>query len=337
MNRFLLTLAFLSILSCNPALKPDQVDDPEEPQDITDVIEDNIVAEKECWVPETKNSDDRAFAKDIPWNIGDKVLLLGSDQSFEGCTTHTEYYDNNGQLIGGSTHTTHPTKKTICTVSKANGLKCTLIPDTPLEEGTYRAIYPVYEYVWYDIIHLSFLYSDWDELDSKHQDIVISDPVAYKEGHKLKFEMKHICALIDIDIYPPKSGEFSMIKLFAQNTVFPGKADYWLDKDYIIDEISQGWLNYTTLRGEGCEFVEGKAFSTTTGLLPIQYNGMPMTIHLIYKDKSHYVSDSFAMPSLNFGVENRLTVGGFKETTEPLHGLWGKYYNDSDGKPYNVK
>lgn len=320
------TLAALAVISCT-ANRIDSPDSPDTPDPVNAV---EISAEKESWVPVTRASDDRAFAKDLPWSEGDKVLLLSSDQSVEGCTT-TETWDG-----GGSVTTGHPNKKIICTVSKANGLKCTLLSETPLEEGTYRAFYPVYDYLWYDYVHLSFLYEDWKELDSKHQDLVISDPVEYKEGHQLKFVMKHICALIDIDIYPPKTGNYSYLKIFADSPVFAGKADIYLDKPYNVDEFASGWLNFTTLRGEGNALQEGTVFETSTGLLPIEYNGMPMCIHLVYDDGIHYVSAPFAMPTLHFGEENKLIVRDFQVTNQPMQGLWGDYYGDTSPSPYDV-
>ena len=330
MKRLFYSFAFLAALSCT-ALSEDPAENP----DNQDVTEDLISAEKKSWIPATRGSDDRAFAKDIPWEDGDRVLLLGSDQSYEGCTIREERYEN-GVLVGGSVHTVHPVKKTFCTVVKAAGLKCTLVPETPLEEGTYRAIYPVYEYLWYDMIHLSFLYEDWKELDFMHQDIVISDPVTYKKDHKLSFVMNHVCALADIDIYPPKSGPYAYLKLFAQEPVFAGKAEYWFDKEYDVDDIAQGWLNFTTLRGAGRTMEAGTVFPTSTGLLPVQYDGMPMCIHLVYEDGTHYVSEPFAMPSLRFGEVNSLVVKNFSETDQPMQGLWGDVYRDPSPSPYSV-
>lgn len=330
MKRLFYTFAFLTVLSCTAF-----PEDPAENLDNQDVIEDLISAEKKSWAPATRGSDELAFAKDIPWEVGDRVLLLGSDQRYEDCTIREDHYEN-GVLVGGSVYTAHPVKKTFCTVSKAAGLKCTLVPDTPLEEGTYRAIYPVYEYLWYDMIHLSFLYEDWQELDFKHQDIVISDPVTYKENHKLSFVMKHVCALTDMDIYPPKTGKYSYLKLFAREPVFAGKAEYWFDNEYDVDDIADGWLNFTTLRGEGRSMEAGVVFPTSTGLLPVQYDGMPMCIHLVYEDGTHYVSETFDMPSLQFGEVNSLVVKNFSETDQPLQGLWGDYYRDPSPSPYPV-
>lgn len=325
MKHLILALASLAVLSCTaaPSITPETPDVPETP----DIAEPDglISAEKQSWVVATKSSDDRAFAKDIPWVEGDKVLLLSSKQSLEGCTV----VDGFGMYVVKAT-------KTLCTVAKASGLKCTLVPDEPLEPGTYRAFYPVYDYAWYDFLHLSFLYEDWDELDFKHQDIVVSDPVEYKDGGKLAFVMKHVCGLIDIDVYPPKSGTYSYLKLFAETTVFAGKADYRLDREYNIDEIASGWLNFTTLRGDGNDLKAGVVFPTSTGLLPVQYNGMPVCIHLIYTDGTHYVSAPIAMPSLKFGEAAKLEVRDFKETIEPMRGLWGDYCGDGSGKPYPV-
>lgn len=315
MKRILISFAALAAISCSSV--PATVESPEE-------IKDAISAEKKSWVISTKSSDDRFFAKDIPWKEGDKVLLLGSDQNLDNCLQNRE--DING----------HPFKKTICTVVKADGLKCELVSQTPIEEGTYRAVFPVYDYAWYDYLHLSFLYEDWNELDYTHQDIVISDPVEFTQDHKMSFVMKHVCALVDIDIYPPKSGSFSYLKLFAQYPSFAGKAEYFIDKEYDVNEIASGWLNYTTLRGSGRDLKEGELFQTSTGLLPIQYDGMQMRVHIVYTDGTHYISEPIAMPSLSFGLESNFVVKDFKQTFEPFLGMWGEYYGDQSGEPFPV-
>ena len=307
MRRFFYTLTVLFVVSCTSVHV-----DPEKA-----LVTQEFSAEKESWSFATKASDDGIFVNDIPWHEGDKVMLLRADQTLDACT--------------GS-----PFKKTICTVSQADGLKCTLVPETPLEEGTYRAVYPVYDYVWYDYIHLSFLYEDWNELDFRHQDIIMSDPVSYVEGDEPAFVLKHICALVDIDIYPPKTGDYSYLKVFAESPVFAGKVDYFVDKEYNLDDIASGWLNFTTLRGGGNHMEEGTVFPTSTGLLPIQYEGMPMSIHVVYQDGTHYVSAPFPMPSLSFGVENKLVVSDFQETDVPMQGLWGTFYGDPSPTPYDV-
>lgn len=319
MRDLLYPLIILTVLSCTSAQR--------ESADNQDVKRIEISAEKAGWAIESRASDDRAFAKDIPWAEGDKVMLIESGQTIDGSTTLYQHADGSWSRAPIFT---------LCTVSKAAGLKCTLVPDAPLAEGSYRAVYPVYDYVWYDSIHLSFLYEDWHELDFRHQDIVVSDPVEYREGHKLSFVLKHICALIDIDIYPPKTGNYSYLKLFAQSPVFAGKADYSLDEDYNIDSIASGWLNFTTLRGEGRSLKEGEVFPTSTGLLPVQFGGIPVRVHLIYDDGTHFVSEPIEMPSLRFGVASTLSVKNFTQTTEPMLGLWGDYYDDPSPTPYPV-
>ena len=317
MKRFLFALAFLAAFSCTS--KPQ---DPETPED----DQYDISAEKKAWVPASRASDDRVHAKDLPWEVGEKVMLV--------CTSE--------EIPEDGTHWAVRPDQILCTVSKVAGLKCKLTPDSPLKDGTYRAVYPVYNYVYYAFyntsiyIHLSFLYEESLGLDFLHQDIVVSDPVTYKEGQKLAVVMKHICALVDIDIYPPKTGKYSYLKLFAQHPVFAGKADIYLDEAYDIDKFAQGWLNFTTLRGEGTSLTAGELFPTTTGLLPIQYDGMPMCIHIVYEDGTHYVSEPIAMPSLNFGVENHLEVRNFTETTEPMNGQWGDFFNDENPTPYPI-
>ena len=339
MKHVFYTLAAFAMLSCT-AGRPDVNNDAHVP-DVEDNVEEEemldgaISAEKESWITVTRGSDDRAFAKDIPWEVGDKVLLLGSDQSFEACSYSEVYYDENGVETGGMSGTDRPTKKTICTVSKIAGLKCTLVPDTPLEEGTYRAFYPLYDIIWYDKVHLSFLYEIMEEGEYP-ENLVVSEPVEYKDGHKLKFVMKHICALVDIDIYPPKTGEYTALKLFAQSPVFAGKANIWVDGEYSINDFADGWLNFTTLRGNGRSISEGTVFPTSTALLPIEYAGMPMTVHLVYEDGTHYVSDPFAMPSLRLGEVSSMEIRNFQQTDAPLEGLWGDCYNDPAPTPYPI-
>ena len=338
MKRLFYTLLAFALVSCQivandePAVpeapeNQDEIITGEEPEDYEGYEDDDnydlfgdmdegLLVRKKSWTVETRGSDDRAFAKDLPWEVGDKVMMIKSDQV----------------LLWGAPDP----NVVICKVAKAKGLKCTLEPETPMAEGTYRAIYPLYNYVWFDFLHLSFLYEDWNELDCRHQDIVVSDPVTYQEGKQLKIVMKHVCALVDIDIYPPKTGNYSYLKLFAAAPVFPGKMDYYMDQEYDINEIASGWLNFITLRGDGRQMTEGTVFETSTGLLPIQYSKMPMTIHLIYQDGQHFVSEPIAMPSLSFGVTQKLVVREFSETDEPLQGLWGDFYQDPSPTPYPV-
>lgn len=142
---------------------------------------------------------------------------------------------------------------------------------------------------------------------------------------------------MDIDIYPPQDGKYKYLKLFAANPVFAGKANYCFDNEYLIDEVASGWVNFATLRGPGHHMEENVLFPTSTGMLPVQYDGMPVNIHLVYEDGTHYVSDSFAMPSLNFGVENKVVVKNFSVTEKPMEGLWGDCYGDETPKPYTVR
>ena len=81
---------------------------------------------------------------------------------------------------------------------------------------------------------------------------------------------------------------------------------------------------------------EGEPFHTSTGLLPIQYDGLSMRIYLAYDDGTYYVSDPFAMPSLNFGVLNSLTVNKFNKIDAPLQGYWGDCYLDKNPTPYDL-
>ena len=184
--------------------------------------------------------------------------------------------------------------------------------------------------------HLSFLYELSLGLDYQHQDIVISEPVSYKEGHKLSFVMKHVCALVDIDIYPPKTGDFKLLKVVAENTVFAGKANYYINDEYDIDRIADVWFNFTTLRGRDNSMVEGELFQTSTGLLPVQYGGMPMNIYLVYEDGTYFLSETFEMPSLNFGEAAELVVDDFEEISVPVQGLAADRYMDSNPQPYDI-
>lgn len=314
-RRILLLIAALAAFSCTRQIVPESKDDDKG----------SISAVKESWVAATKADDAREHAKDLPWKEGDKVMLLNSDLDL--------HYSLENSLWG----TNKPSeKKVICTVNKIAGLKCTLVPDSPIESGTYRAFFPQYGYATYEYMHLSFLYEESLGLDHQHQDIVVSDPVTYQEGETLTIVMKHICALISIDIYPPKDGKYSRLKVFAQSPVFPGKAEIFLDRNFDFEESASGWLNYTTLRGNGKELAKDVAFPTTTGLLPYQYDGMPMSVHIVYQDGTHYVSEPFAMPNLSFGVENKLTVKDFTETSEPLNGLMGGFFGDDKPSPYPV-
>lgn len=283
-----------------------------------------IIAEKDSWIQETKSSDDIAFANDIPWKEGEKVMVIRTDTE--------KKIDEWGRVdLKDITY--------MCTVSKAAGLKCTLMPEIPLESGTYHAVYPVYDYVYFDsslVLHLSFLYEDGLGLDYLHQDIVVSEPVSYKEGHKLSFVMKHVCALVDIDIYPPKTGDISLLKVVADEIAFAGKANYRINDEYDINTIADCWFNFTTLRGDGTYMKEGDPYHTSTGLLPVQYDGMPMRIYLVYNDGTYYLSEPFSMPSLNFGVQNILTVDKFNKIDEPVQGFWGDYYMDDNPQPYDI-
>ena len=286
-----------------------------------------IEAEKESWMSSTKSSSDKAFAKDIPWQIGEKVMVIRTD-------TEKELDDWNRVKLEDITY--------MCTVSKAAGLKCRLESEVPLEDGVYQAIYPAYDYVGYDVsassltVHLSFLYELDLGLDYRHQDIVISEPITYKKGHKLSFVMKHICALVDIDIYPPKTGNYFLLKVIAGDIAFAGKANYYANKKYDINSIADCWFNFATLRGDGNSLKEGELFETSTGLLPVQYDGMPMNIYLVYEDGTYYLSETFSMPSLNFGVANKLVVDEFTEIQEPMQGFWGDYYMYPDPQPHDI-
>ena len=342
MKRLICLFTVLAVVSCT-GITPDLSDIESVPSDNVsdtssdiesvpsdkefDTSSDVIVAEKDSWIQITKSSDDKAFAKDIPWQEGEKVMVIRTDSE--------KKIDQWGRV--DLTDLTY-----ICTVSKASGLKCTLVSDVPLETGVYHAVYPAYDYINYDlsysslVLHLSFLYESNLGLDYKHQDIVISEPVSYKEGHKLSFVMKHVCALLDIDIYPPKTGNFSLLKVVADEIAFAGKANCIINNEYDINKIADCWFNFTTLRGDGTYLKKGEPYHTSTGLLPVQYDGMPMRVYMVYDDGTSYLSAPFSMPSLEFGVQNSLTVDKFNEIAEPVQGFWGDYYMDEDPQPHDI-
>ena len=317
-----LVISCTNISSYVPELESDLPSD-EVLQDNEIDTEGGFYAEKDSWKPATKSSGSIAHAKDLPWKLGDKVMVIRLDGEKE-----TNQWGNvNMDLITDT-----------CTVSKASGLKCTLVSDTPLEDGVYQAVYPAYRYVGYNIgesslsVHLSFLYELNLGLDYEHQDIVISEPISYKKGKKLTFVMKHVCALVDIDIYPPKTGNFSLLKVIADKTVFAGKANYTVNNEYNIDNIADVWYNFTTLRGKDTYLQKGEPFHTSTGLLPVQYDGMPMKIYIAYNDGTYYLSDPFPMPSLNFGVQNTIEVNNFTKLDAPMSTLCGESYMDPQAR-----
>ena len=308
-------------------------------------------AEKDSWDIATKSSDPNRYLDDEPWEDGDKVMLIRTDVADSiVLATIARVQQEHPELEVGSVEFDNMvysivtkivdidamTKTHMCVVSESDGLKCTLIPDEPLEEGVYQAIYPVYDYVFYShldrslMIHFSFLYDKGSLVEYEHQDVVISDKLLCKQGEEISFVMQHVCALIDIDIYPPKTGNYTLLKVIANNAVFAGKVNYYLKDEYNIDNIADAWLNYTTLRGKDMSMTEGEPFYTSTGLLPIQYDDMPMNIYLAYDDGTYYLSEQFLMPSLNFGVKNKLSVGNFTKLDGPMEGLWGGYYMDSN-------
>lgn len=310
-----------------------------------------IYAEKDSWDIVTKSSDPNMYLNDEPWEDGDKVMLIRTDiadsivlatiarvqREYPELEVGSVEFDNMvHSIVTNIIDIDDMTETHMCIVTESDGLKCTLVPDEPLEEGVYQAVYPVYDYVFYShldrslMIHFSFLYDKGSLVEYEHQDVVISDKLICKQGEEISFVMQHVCALIDIDIYPPKTGNYTLLKVIADNAVFAGKANYYLKDEYNIDNIADAWLNYTTLRGKDMTMTEGEPFYTSTGLLPIQYDDMPMNIYLAYDDGTYYLSEQFLMPSLNFGVKNKLSVGNFTKLDGPMEGLWGGYYMDSN-------
>ena len=299
----------------------------------SDFSGEGLFAVKSSWKVATKSLidtthvNDSIYVNDVPWQEGEKVMLIRLDGKYE--------LDNWGRVdLSQITH--------MCTVTETSGLKCSLVPENPLENGVYQAVYPVYDYVIFDsdrsdlMIHLSFLYEDSLGLDNKHQDIVVSDRVTFTEGQNLSIFMRHICALVDIDIYPPKTGNFVLLKVVADFPAFAGKVNYYVDEEYDINKIADTWFNFATLRGDSASMTEGELFHTSTGLLPVQYNDMPMSVYIVYDDGTYYQSEKFLMPSLNFGVENKLVVDKFNQIDEPVMGLWGDCYLDENRHEYDI-
>ena len=148
MKHLICIFTVLAVVSCT-GIYHDLSDSESVPSDKEPITSsDEILAEKDSWIQMTKSSGDKAFAKDIPWQDGEKVMIIRTDTEKE--------IDQWGRVdLEGITY--------MCTVSKAAGLKCTLIPETPLESGTYHAVYPVYDYVFFSqsnsslLLHLSFL------------------------------------------------------------------------------------------------------------------------------------------------------------------------------------
>lgn len=298
-----------------------------------------ISAEKQSWTTATKATETKAGTNDIPWATGEKVLLLPSDQTFEGCTTREDYYDDNG-IHHGNISTSRPTKKIVCSVSRINGMKCTLKPDAPLEPGIYRATYPYFgeddntDGIWYDIVHLCFYMPTAKGLMFNSRNIMISDPVPYEDGDSLSFMMNHFCSLINIDLYPPKTGTYKHYPfLTSQNPIFSGKVNYWIDREYNEPDdydVEGVWLDFTALNTNYVVTLsEGQACHTSTGILPIDYDGEPVCVHLFYEDGDHYVSEPFPLPSLSPGMESEvIEVRVFNKTDEPLQGHSSRFFKD---------
>ena len=344
-NYLLLSLALI-VVSCTEIT--DTPLNPSETKPKYKITE--IYAEKDSWNSVTRSSDDNMYLNDVPWENGEKVMLIRTDiadsivnatieevkEKYPEIDVESVEFDNIVYSIVTRIIDIDDMIQThMCVVSESDGLKCTLVPDEPMEEGVYQAVYPVYDYVFYShldrslMIHFSFLYDKYG-LEYEHQDIVISDKLSCKREEEMSFVMRHVCALIDIDIYPPKTGNYTLLKVIANNAVFAGKANYYMNNEFDVDSIADGWLNYTTLRGKSMYMTEGEQFHTSTGLLPIQYNDMPMNIYIAYDDGTYYLSEQFLMPSLDFGVENKLSISNFTKLDGPMVGFHGEKYMDSD-------
>ena len=321
MKRFIWGLIAFVAVSCstNP-YTPSNVES-DKPE--TNPQKSGLYAVKDSWKHITRSTVN-AVVHDIPWQEGEKVMFIRLDGDRE--------YDRYGNA--------NMNKITfLCTAADVLGLECALVPDAPLEDGVYQAVYPVYDYIGctsYNpnlYIHLSFLYEEGLGLDYKHQDIVVSDPITYTKDQAVPVVMKHICALVDIDIYPPKTGDYILLKVVADKTVFPGKVNYDVTGEY---DCQNTWFNFATLRAGGNSMTQGELFQTSTGLVPIEYNEMPMKIYLVYKDGTYYLSEEFKMPSLRFGEENKIIIDEFVEIKDPVQGLWADNYMDDKTYPYDI-
>lgn len=328
MNKFHFILCALLLISCtgrHNSLNPD----------------DNRVlinAEKKSWTTATKATDTISVSSDVPWKVGEQVLLLRSDQTYDACTVIDGVVDEDGGLISGSITTYKPEVKTVCTVYQADGLKCQLVPETPLESGTYRAFYPYkdadYDIKWYDMVVMTFYFPSSMGLEYNSHNVVISDPVDYEVGDSISFVLNHLCALLNIDILPPKTGTFKYYPfLVAEAPVLASGVDYWLDREYNVpDDYSTGkvWVDFTALNSiDGRDMKQGSVTRTKTGILPLDYDGLPMRIYLTYWDGGYYYSEPFSLPSLSVGKESeRIVVDSFTKTDEPFQGHWGITYGD---------
>ena len=144
--------------------------------------------------------------------------------------------------------------------------------------------------------------------------------------------LNHIFSLVDIDIYPPKSGDIKNLILLSESgkCVFPGKMNYWLDKEEFDPfKVADLWTSFTAIRRTGSSTKEGEVFHTSTALLPLPYDGMALRVLVVYTDGERYLSCPFAMPSLYIGEENKLSAKDFGKIDDPVKGYFGGYYGDT--------
>ena len=118
-----------------------------------------LYAEKDSWRVVTKSSVDNT--NDIPWRDGEKAMLIRTDvldsiinaSIKQVSTVFPELEPGTIEFINEVSSIVCPQvsineMKHMCVVSESDGLKCTLVPETPLDNGVYRAIYPAYDYVF---------------------------------------------------------------------------------------------------------------------------------------------------------------------------------------------
>ena len=77
------------------------------------------------------------------------------------------------------------------------------------------------------------------------------------------------------------------------------------------------------------------SFMTSTALLPTDFDNIPVCVHLVYEDGTHYVSEKFNLPTMGIGEEMTVKVENFQKTDDDLHGLWGECFKDSKPMDYN--
>lgn len=333
MKHLFYIIALFAAISC-VSIRPD-IPEPKVQEKVTYTL----TAQKTSWSPMTKSS---VSDNDIPWKEGDSVVLIESSQSRENLKWSKEWINEYGTLCG--TSGIYKPNVTICAVMNVDGMSCSLLPPKELPSGTYRAFYPKYDIIWYDYVHLCFIYNKLDK-DEYPENILVSDPVDYEPGDTVNFVMNHLCALMNIDIAAPRSGKYKHLKLFADEVVFAAKVNIYLDEEYDINKFSQGWINFTSLQNQGKDTMSIPNlgyYHTSTAILPAPFDDIPVRVYLIYDDGDCYVSDPFTLPTLNVGNEINITVDNFQEVVYnkedglPIHGFISNNFRDPSPRDYTI-